>query len=68
MPGDGAKSQNLGHLQCAVYNVNISSLRPYLKNDHGDVFLDHRYPVEFAFIPCHHVLGTISRVGLQVKI
>ena len=60
MPGDRAKGKNLGHLlcKCVVYNVNVSSLTPYLKNNHGNVFLFISY-----FIAWHHVLGTISRGG-----
>ena len=26
-------------------------------------YLDHRYPVGFAFIPSHRILGTVPRGG-----
>ena len=30
-------------------------------------YLDHRYPVEFAFIPWHRVLGTVPKGGARVQ-
>ena len=62
--GLGLRSKSRLPLKCAVYNVNVSSLSPYLKTIIGMCsFLHHRYPVGFVFIPLHHVLGTIYRGG-----
>ena len=62
MPGYRAKGQSRSpfFFKCVVFNVNVSSLTPYLKNNHRNVFLFISY-----FIAWHHVLGTISRGGAK---
>ena len=56
--GQGLRSKSRSPFKCVVYNVNVSSFTPYLKNNHTNVFL-----FISCFIAWHHVLGTISRGG-----
>ena len=61
----GLKVKSRSLFKCVVYNVNVSSLSPYLKTNIGRCsYLDQICPVGFAFIQLHHILGTVSRGGV----
>ena len=52
----GKRSKSRSPFKCVVYNVNVSSLSPFLKNKHKNVFLFRSY------MPCRvYFLAHLSR-------
>ena len=64
MPGGwGWRSKSRSPLKCAVYNVTVSALSPYLKQTIIGMYsyLVHRCPIGFSF----NISGTIPRGGAK---